>query len=60
MEQNMRLGLILGPLGYTEKEIGADDEQLLRPIFFCGTKKFVICFEKHYSVRTQSVIKVNE
>ena len=38
MEQNMRFG----PVGNTEKNIGADYEQLLRPVFSCfpGQKKW--------------------
>ena len=44
-----------GPVGNTEKKMGADYEQLLRAVFYCfrGQKKCYL--KKHCSVRTKKL-----
>ena len=54
MEQELRFGLDLGRLALLKKkDIWADYEQLLRPVFFMGQRKKKK--KKHFSVRTKKL-----
>ena len=57
MEQELRFGLDLGRLALLKKNMVADYEQLLRPVFslFRGQKRFLTFFWKHYSVCTEKL-----